>query len=338
MESLATLKHHRKSDNMYRFGFGVQTVTVTRRFLPSRAVRVRVTCETVSGKGEGNWSEYRDFTDMHDGDRAYSKQAAQWCAKWEERYLAPKTKETPMTDEPTQEPTPETDTDRQPTATHWAGGATMTPAKAAELATRRTGVQHVVGEDGHTLCRRPAPAGPPAVIEHAVPAGAPVTLNRRGVDFVADTAPAGKILGEYVFRVRGDRPTRTGEMGRLLTGSAVVATEARTALVAHANTGLTGHAETDEERTRYVMDLQAHTFYFTALLDAGYKATTTWDELVALLQPLLAQAREALPQGRMELTTGEDDAQRLRETVAAALFLKATEGVRYFFEDPEDGA
>lgn len=338
MEPLATLKHHRTSDNMYRFGFGAQTITVTRRFLPSRAVRVRVTSETASGKGEGDWSEYRDFTDMHEGDAAYSRQASRWCAKWEERYCAPSKKEIPVTDEPTQEPTPQADTDRQPTATHWAGGATMTPAKAAELATRRTGVQHVVGEDGRALCRVDTAGEPPAVIMHGIPLNAPVTLSRRGVRFVAEAAPAAKILGEYVFRTRGDRPTRTGEMGKLLTGSAVVATEARTTLVAHANTGLTGHAQTDEDRTRYVMDLQAHTSYFTALLDAGYKATTTWDELVALLRPLLAQARAALPQGRMELTSGADDAQRLREMVAAALFLKATEGVRYFFEDPEDGA
>lgn len=344
MEPLATLKHHRKSDNMYRFGFGVQTITVTRRFLPSRAVRVRVTSETVSGKGEGNWSEYRDFTDMHDGDRAYSRQAARWCAKWEERYLALKTKETPMTDEPTQEPTPETDTDRQPTATHWAGGATMTPAKAAELATRRTGVRHVVGEDGRTLCRRPVTVDthpqPSATIAHRVPANAPVTLSRWGLRQLVEDTPTGRTLGEYIFRVRSDRPTRTGEMGKLLNGTHNVVTEAARLREENLRSGLTGHAETDQARAAYVGDLSGHTVYFTELLAAGYGAGTRWDELVAMLEPLLAQARAALPDGRPVLSTGDSPqaAEQNRAVVAAALFLRATEGVRYFFEDEDGGA
>lgn len=113
-----TLAHHRKSDNRYTFGFGRQTITLTRRFLPNRSVRVRVTSETVSGKGEGNWTDYRDFTDMHEGDAAYAKQAQRLCTQWEERYCSttPKKKETSVSDEPTQEPTQKAsaDTDREP--------------------------------------------------------------------------------------------------------------------------------------------------------------------------------------------------------------------------------
>ena len=81
-----TLKHHRKSDNKFVFTFGAQTVTITRRFLANRSVRVRVTASTLSGKGEGNWTEYRDFPNMAQGDIAFNKHAESFCNKWESRY------------------------------------------------------------------------------------------------------------------------------------------------------------------------------------------------------------------------------------------------------------
>lgn len=327
MEPLATLKHHRKSDNMYRFGFGAQTITVTRRFLPSRAVRVRVTSETVSGKGEGNWTEFRDYTDMHEGDAAYSKQATRFTAQWEERYVTPAKKENPAVNDTTPE-------QPEPTATQWAGGATLTPAKAAALATRRTGVRHTVTEDGAILMDTDPQ---PSTVEYLVPADATATLNRRGSRTLVEETTAGRVLGTYVFRVKSDRPTRTGEMGKLLTGTANVVTEARIVAHAHSRTALTGHAPTDDARQQYVSDLQAHTSYFTALLDAGYCETTRWDDLVGMLRPLLALARQILPDGVIrELPASEDPEQTRQAMVAAALFLQATEGVRRFFEDDED--
>lgn len=345
-----TLKHHRTSDSAYRFTFGVQTVTITRRFLPSRSLRVRVTSTTVSGTGEGNWSEHRDFTDMHQGDAAFHKQAVRFAEKWEERYCsapAPK-KETPAVSDDTT-PEPAQDTDPQPTATQWEGGATMTPARAAELATERTGVQHVVGEDGRTLCRREVPE-PPAQQYAVVRSDDPVTLNGRGLAAVAAAQAAaprgpvlegtvvGKILGTYTFRVRSVHPSRTGEMGKLLTGAATAVTEAQMTLHAARSTARTGHPVTDRERDDYVADLQIHTKYFRALLDAGYANDTTWDELVTLLKPLIDLARRNLPERREALGMA-DAAGRVhvqRDLVAAHLFLKATAGVRRFYEDEAD--
>lgn len=325
--STQTLAHHRKSDNMYRFSFGVQTITVTRRFLPSRAVRVRVTSETVSGKGEGNWTDYRDFTDMHEGDAAYGKQATNWCAKWEERYCSttPKKKETPVTDEPTQEPThpttPDTDTEPQPTATQWAGGATLTPARAAELATRRTGIQHVIAEDGRTLCQRPA------------------TPNSKGVRAAAAAAVegkvVGKVLGEYVIRFKGPRPMgRSDAMLALLKAQTNHLHAAE--MAAHALRSSTG---SKAEQADIAADLQVKATYFRALRDAGYAADTTWDELITMLQPIVSVALHGLDDQRAALETVNRVGQRAiqRSIAAAELFLEACKPVLYFFQpDKED--
>jgi len=327
--STQTLAHHRRSDNMYRFTFGVQTITVTRRFLPSRSVRVRVTSETVSGKGEGNWSEYRDFTDMHEGDAAYSKQARNWCAKWEERYVSsPAKKETPVSDEPTQEPThpatPEAGTAPQPTATQWEGGATLTPARAAELATQRTGIQHVVGEDGRTLCQRPA------------------TLSARGTREVAAQAVEGKVvgrvLGEYVLRLpKGARMGRSDAMLMLLKAQTNHLHAAE--MAAHALRSSTG---SKAEQADIAADLQVKAAYFRALRDAGYAADTTWDELITMLQPIVSTALQGLDDQRAALGTVNRIGQRSiqRSIDAAELFLEACKPILYFFqpdEEDEDG-
>jgi hypothetical protein len=320
----STLKHHRKSDNRYVFGFGVQTITVTRRFLPSRAVRVRVTSATLSGKGEGNWSEYRDYTDMHEGDAAYSKQASAFCSKWEARYLTPK-KETPMTDEPTQEPThPATpDTDPQPTATQWAGGATMTPSRAAELATRRTGVQHVVGDDGRTLCR--------------VPADAPVIPTSRLLRKLAalpehrDTEGkvVGRVLGEWSVKIPGRGMGRTDAMLMLLKAQEAHIKAAD--LCAH---GVRSGIVKDPEQAATV---SVHATYFRALRDAGYAADTTWDELIEMLRPIVSTALHGLDDQRAALPrvnrTGQLSIQRSID--AAEAFLTACAPVLSFFKDEE---
>lgn len=349
--STTTLKHHRKTDNMYRFNFAGQTITVTRRFLPSRAVRVRVTSSTWSGKGDGNWTDYRDYTDMHEGDTAYSKQAQAFCAKWEARYLNSPAKEAPaVTDTTTPEPQPES----QPTATQWAAGATMTKAKALELAERRTGVRHVLGDDGRTLCAQPAPTDtePPSTVIALIPADAEATLNRRGraalVDHHLEQAPGGpvlegkvvgKLLGEAVYTVRSSgRPSRSGQMGVLLQITDTLVTGAQRAAHAHRTQALTGDEATDRQALEKVTTLQSYATYFRALRDAGYAPDTTWDELVAMVRPIVEQARAALTDRRAArgVVGPEGRGAVARSVEAAELFLRATAGIRYFYEDDSD--
>jgi len=163
--TITTLKRHRKSSNRYVFVFGRQTVTITRRFLPrTRSVRVRITAETLAGTGEGNWTEHRDYPDMHEGDAAFNKQARDICAKWEKECIPA----------------------AQNTAPKWA----------TDITTSRTGVKHVVGEDGRTLCQAPdaAPATRPALEGKVV----------------------GRVLGEYTVKVRRRPMGRTDAMLILL--------------------------------------------------------------------------------------------------------------------------
>lgn len=332
-----TLAHHRKSDNRYVFTFGRQTVTVTRRFLPSRSVRVRVTSETVSGKGEGNWTDYRDFTDMHEGDAAYGKQASHFCTKWEERYVSSpaKKKEAPVADEPTQEPTQ--DTDPQPTATQWEGGATLTPRRAAELATRRTGVKHVVGDDGRTLCR----AEPPASIAHQVDPTSHATLSARGIEALAklpaqvvDGKVVGRVLGEWTVTLPGRRMGRSDAMLLLLKaqGAHIKAAEMAT----HA---LRAPNQEHRPSTEEVAELQVHATYFRALRDAGYAADTTWDELIEMLRPVVSTALHGLDDQRaaLERVNATGQVSIRRSIQAAELFLDACAPVLSFFrEEPDD--
>lgn len=335
-----TLAHHRKSDNMYRFTFGVQTITVTRRFLPSRAVRVRVTSSTWDGKGEGNWTEYRDFADMHEGDAAYSKQAVRFTEKWEERYLStPAKKKEAAVSEPTQEPThPATqDDDGQPTATQWAAGATMTPSKAAELATRRTGVRHVVADDGRTLCRRPA-TEPPATLTHTVPADAEVTLSRKGLEAVVRHQAlvgkvVGRVLGEYTVNIPGRRLGRTDAMLILLKAMERQLKEAD--MATHA---LRSGVALTVEGAAHVADLQVRATYFRALRDAGYAQDTTWDELIDMLRPVISTALHGLEDQRAALERVNATGQRsIRRSIAAAEeFLNACAPVLSFFQDGDE--
>lgn len=322
-----TLAHHRKSDNRYSFGFGRQTITLTRRFLPNRSVRVRVTSETVSGEGEGNWTDYRDFTDMHEGDAAYAKQARRLCTQWEERYCSttPKKKETSVSDEPTQEPTQEAsaDADRQPTATQWQGGATLTPARAAELATRRTGVQHVVSADGKTLCR-----------------AEPATPNRRGTEAILANGQAvtegevtGRILGEWTIKTPGRRMGRSDAM--LLLLKAQTAHLRAADMATHALRVKTETTPADRERAA---DAQVKATYFRALRDAGYAADTTWDELVDMLRPVLSTALHGMDDQRAALprVKGAGRASMQRSIEAAELFITACKPILYFFQDSPD--
>lgn len=304
-----TLAHHRKSDNRYSFGFGRQTITLTRRFLPNRSVRVRVTSETVSGEGEGNWTDYRDFTDMHEGDAAYAKQARRLCTQWEERYCSttPKKKETSVSDEPTQEPTQEAsaDADRQPTAT------------------QRTGVQHVVGDDGRTLCRRE-----------------PATPNRRGTEailakppHVVDGKVVGRVLGEWSIKVPGRRMGRSDAMLILLKAQTRHLHESE--MATHA---LRSGINATPQAVEHVADLQVKATYFRALRDAGYAADTTWDELIDLLRPLVSTALHGLDDQRAALErVNERGRVSIRRSIdAAELFLNACAPVLSFFKDDED--
>lgn len=335
---IRTLAHHSKGGNRYQFEFGGQTITITRRFLPSRSVRVRVTSVTISGKEkDGNWSEYRDFTDMHDGDAEFSRQAQRFCDKWERRYIPTKKETTTVRDTtPESNKTPVTDTDSQPTATQWAAGATMTPAKAAELATRRTGVTHVVADDGKTLCRQEMPEQ----VEYVVPPGAKPILSRRGKEIVEalDGTFVGKVIGEYTFRVKGNRPSRTGEMGKLLAVTGVVVSEWQMRRHALNSQALTGDPATDQAREDELSLMEHQAVYFKHLLDAGYADDTTWDELVVMLQPLVDTARRALPDHRAALEVLSKDGQAVvrRMITGAEAFLMATRGVRKFYEDDTD--
>lgn len=274
-----TLKHHRKTDNMYQFGFGRQTITVARRFLPSGALRVRVTSTTSSGQGQGNWTDYRDYTDTHDGDVAYTKQANDLCSKWEERYINTSKKETTV---------------NQPTH---------------EQLTSTTAVRHLVGEDGHTACGRPAT--PPA----------------KGHE-------PGRVVGEHTFKVRGGRMGRTDAMLALLKAmnahikAAEAVTEARRVVI-------TENRPTAER----VNTLQVHATYFRALREAGYAPHTTWDGLVNMLRPIVSTALHGLDDQRAALSrvnsTGQASIQRSLH--AAELFLKACEPVLSFFQPDDEG-
>lgn len=73
---------HRDSANRYTFHFPRQLIRLTRRFLPNGDVRVRVTSETLSGKGDGNWTDFRDYPRMSDGDGAFFRKAQQLHEKW----------------------------------------------------------------------------------------------------------------------------------------------------------------------------------------------------------------------------------------------------------------
>lgn len=331
MEALATLKHHRKTDNRYSFGFGRQTITVTRRFLADRSVRVRVTSSTFSGKGEGNWTDFRDYTDMHEGDTAYSKQAQNFCAKWEERYCSTPSdkKEAAPVSEPTQ------DNERQPTATQWAAGATMTPAKAAELATRRTGVQHVVSQDGRIVRRAPQA---PDTIEHQVPANAPVTLNARGLAAlpgdVVEGKVVGRLLGEWTLKVKGRRMGRSDAMLLLLQAQTKTLHESE--MATHA---LRSTAKATPEMVEYTADLQVKAMFFRALRDAGYAADSTWDELIEMLRPVVSTALFGLDNQRVALELADASGQRsVRRIIGAAeTFLTACAPVLLsFFGDDEE--
>jgi hypothetical protein len=314
-----TLAHHRKGNNKYVFTFGRQTITVTRRFLPSRSVRVRVTSQTISGQGDGNWTEYRDFTDMHDGDAAYSKQATRFCTQWEERYCStPKKKETPVTEEPTPDTRPE------PTATHWAGGATMTPSRAAELAAKRTGVRHAMTEDGRALCRVPADA--PTVSS----AKALATAARRAVEGKV----VGRVLGEYAIRFKGPR-----RLGRTDAMSVLLKTQTMYVAASEAETrALFSDSSPDPQRVEQAADLQVKATYFRALRDTGYTADTTWDELIEMLRPVLSTALQGLHDQRTALAHVNAVGQRSiqRSIDAAEAFIIACQPVLSFFRDADE--
>lgn len=281
-----TLKHHRRGESTYRFAFGGQAVTVSRRFLPGRtALRVRVT-----STGREEWTDYRDYPDMHEGDAQFSKQAQDMCRRWESRYLTPK-KETTVTEDPT--------------PTQNEGDATATPA---QVATGRTGVQHVVGDDGRTLCKAQTPD--------------------RGKE-------QPRVLGEYTFTLRGpQRPSRTGEMARLLKGvSAIVGEASRQTHL------LNTRPEADDGLYQHAVGFQVRATYFKSLWDAGFDPETNWDELVAMVTPLRVLARSSLPDGRAALDVVNGEGQRAvqRSLDAAELFLAATQGVASFWE-PREGA
>ena len=337
-----TLKHHRATDNKYIVRIGRQKITITRRFLANRSVRVRVTSTTLAGYGEGNWTDYRDFTDMHEGDAAYLKQANAFAIKWEERYCSGplNEKETTVADEPTQDTThPATqDTDPQPTAVQWEAGATMTPARAAELATQRTGVQHVVDGDGRNICAQPPAGDTPKQQAAIVRRHLPVVLTRKGERALeqreaVDGTFVGRLIGEYTFRVRRSRPSRTDEMGKLLHACAVVVSEWR--MRSHA---LRSQGTVSEEDAKELSLMQQQALYFSHLLNAGYAHDTEWDELVEMVKPLVATARRVLPDHRAALATLTGDGQALVSNMVtgAEAFLLATEGVRRFYEDDTD--
>lgn len=327
-----TLKHHKRSENKYIVRIGSQTFTITRRFLASRSVRVRVTATTLAGYGEGNWTDYRDFTDMHEGDAAFHKQANTFALKWEDRYMSTDHKETTVTDDPTQ------DIDPQPTNVQWAAGATMTPARAAELATRRTGIQHAVDEDGRNICAQPPAGDTPKQQAAIVRRHLPVVLTRKGERALeqreaVDGTFVGRLIGEYTFRVRRSRPSRTEEMGKLLHACAVVVSEWRMRSHALRSQGTVSEADAKE-----LSLMQQQALYFTHLLNAGYAHDTDWDELVEMVKPLVATARRVLPDHRAALATLTGDGQALVSNMVtgAEAFLLATEGVRRFYEDDTD--
>lgn len=62
----------RITDNMHVMHWNGETVTITRRFLKSGSVRVRVVV-TASFEGTERLNEFRDYVDMHDGDAVYAR-------------------------------------------------------------------------------------------------------------------------------------------------------------------------------------------------------------------------------------------------------------------------
>lgn len=54
-----------------------ETVTITRRFLKSGSVRVRVVV-TASFEGTERLNEFRDYVDMHKGDAVYARHVNQF--------------------------------------------------------------------------------------------------------------------------------------------------------------------------------------------------------------------------------------------------------------------
>jgi len=62
----------RITNNKHVMHWSGETVTITRRFLKSGAVRVRVVVAE-SFNGTERLNEYRDYVDMHKGDAVYAR-------------------------------------------------------------------------------------------------------------------------------------------------------------------------------------------------------------------------------------------------------------------------
>lgn len=62
----------RKTENSQTILVGPHEIVISRRFLPSRSLRVRVTTKGLIS-GEIIWSDFRDYSDMHEGDATYAR-------------------------------------------------------------------------------------------------------------------------------------------------------------------------------------------------------------------------------------------------------------------------
>jgi hypothetical protein len=141
---------------------------------------------------------------------------------------------------------------------------------------------HTQALAGHT--RKPTPAERERAAQHGA--------ARQPAAHPQDQA--GRILGEFVIRVKGGRLGRTDAMGMLLRAMSAHMAQSDNARDALSAAPPGGRAV---EAAAYATGLEAEALaaYFRKLYAWGYDDDTTWDDLAAYLPQLYAEA-EALAQ------------------------------------------